>query len=61
MDLPWLVWAIIGAFGVGAFNAYLEGTRNSVPQGLVYKHIYLSIVLIIAGIFSAFTLLFYNQ
>lgn len=60
MELSWFVWAIIGALGIGAFNTLLEGTKESVPQGLVYKHMFLSILLIFSGILSLFILIFYR-
>ena len=60
MDSAWVFWASLGALGVGAFNTFLAGTKDSIPPGVAYKLMYLSILLIFAGLFSVLILLYYR-
>ena len=60
MKSAWVFWASLGALGVGTFNTFLAGTKDSIPQGVAYKHMYLSILLIFAGLLSVLVLLYYR-
>lgn len=60
MDLAWVFWSVLGALGVGTFNIFLTASKDSIPKGVSYKHMYLSIILMFAGLFSGFVLLYYR-
>lgn len=57
--MTWEIYAILSIFGVGIFNSFLEGTRESVPKEFEYKHMFLCIMLIVCGVISAIILFYY--
>lgn len=57
--MPWEIYAIFSALAVGSFNTFLEGTKYSVPKEFEYKHMFLCVLVIIAGIISAIILSYY--
>ena len=57
--MNWEIYAVFGIFGVGIFNTLLEATRNYIPKSFEYKHMFLCIILIIAGIISSVILFYY--
>jgi|TARA_Y100000992_G_scaffold299504_1_gene266409 drug/metabolite transporter (DMT)-like permease len=56
----WISSAIISMLIIGFYNTVLQGTTNFVPDGLIYSHMYISMVLVIGGILSFVVLLYYR-
>ncbi len=56
----WVLYAILGTFGIGLYNHLLERSRKHIPYGFINKHIYLSSILFISGIISGLFLGYYN-
>ena len=58
--MNWIIPAVFGAFFVGFYNSYLEGSKKFVPKGFVNKHIYICSILVVSGIISGLCLLYYK-
>ena len=59
--VPWWVFAGGSTFIIGFYNFFLAATKKVLPPnlGLSAKHIYICLVLTIAGLISLITLMFY--
>lgn len=58
--MNWIIYSIISVFLIGIFNSFLQGSKFMLPKGDIYRHMYMSIIILIAGIMSAIILVYYN-
>ena len=58
--MKWIYYALASAICIGVYNAFLEGSKNILPKGIQYIHMYLCSILIMSGIISALILVYYN-
>ena len=58
--MSWIIYATASIFLIGAFNLFLEATKDTIPAGFHYKHIYLCCILVLAGILASISLICYK-
>ena len=58
--MNWIICSIISVFLIGIYNSFLQGAKFMLPKGDIYRHMYMSIIILIAGIMSAIVLVYYN-
>ena len=58
--LWWITYAVASIFLIGAFNLFLEATKDTIPKGFHYTHIYLCCILVLAGILGGLSLICYQ-
>lgn len=56
----WLTYAIASIFLMGAFNLFLQATKDTIPKEFHYTHIYLCCILVLAGILGGISLICYQ-
>ena len=56
----WITYAVASIFLIGAFNLFLQETKETIPKGFRYTHIYLCCILVLAGILAAISLICYK-
>lgn len=56
----WITYAVASIFLIGAFNLFLQETKETIPKGFRYTHIYLCCILMLAGILGGISLIYYK-
>ena len=59
--MNWIIWALISVFLIGTYNTFLEASKSSIPKGYVFKHMYLSSILIISGLINLLVLIYHHK
>tara|TARA_Y100000591_G_C21555126_1_gene555665 strand:- start:147 stop:608 length:462 start_codon:yes stop_codon:yes gene_type:complete len=57
--MNWIIYAIFSTFAIGIYNLFLEGSKSHVDKDLISKHIYLLLIIALAGIISMIILFIY--
>ena len=60
IQMLWLTYAIASIFLMGAFNVFLQATKDTIPKEFHYTHIYLCCILVLAGILGGISLICYQ-
>ena len=58
--MSWVIYAIASIFLIGAFNLFLEATKDTIPKGFHYTHMYLCCILVLAGVLAGISLICYH-
>ena len=58
--MSWITYSIASIFFIGAFNLFLQATKDTLPNGFHYTHIYLCCILVLAGILGGISLIYYK-